>query len=431
MNKRLLMLGLAFMWIMVQVDDLRCQPSDLRQLIESGREAYEKSQFESALGYFQQANKQRPNHPMITRLLVRLNSLTNRKDDAFANLEKLRLIDADVDFLLHEDLQVIQGDDRFKGIQSSFDAMNSMEGSFDTAAVITDRRLHPESVVILPNEQGMLVGSVHEKRIVMITQDGEVQDWVAAGEHGLYSVMGMAIDARRNLLWVASTAIPQMVWYEEEMDGRAAVFAFDLSTKALVKKFEPAASGKYWFGDLTLDGEGNVFVSNSLTPEILRISSVEGEIEHWKAFDDLVSLQGLTAMDGELFFADYLKGIFRTQIIDPSNAYSQVNSPEGTILKGIDGLYASNDDLITIQNGVYPNRISLWKLNGDKSAFESMVYIDKANPAFGEPTLGYVDGDVFYYIANSQWSGYHPDGRIFKDEKLEDTYVFKAPIPSN
>ncbi|MEM8894536.1 MAG: hypothetical protein AAGC88_08160 [Bacteroidota bacterium] len=431
MKTRLLISGLAFMWLMVQVDDLRCQSSDLRQLIESGRAAYEKSEFESALGYFRQADEQRPNHPMITRLLVRLNSLTNRKDDAFANLEKLRLIDADVDFLLHEDLQVIQGDDRFKGIQSSFDAMNSVEGSFDTAAVITIRRLHPESVAILPNEQGLLVGSVHEKRIVKITQDGELQDWISAGEHGLYSVMGMAIDAKRNLLWVASTAIPQMVWYEEEMDGKAAVFAFDLSTKALVKKFEPVGSGKYWFGDLTLDDEGNVFVSNSLTPEILKISSVEGEIEQWKTFGDLVSLQGLAAMDGELFFADYLKGVFRTQISDPSNAYSQVNSPEGTILKGIDGLYATNDGLISIQNGVYPNRISLWKLNGDKSAFDSMVYIDKANPAFGEPTLGYVDGDMFYYIANSQWSGYYPDGRIFEDEKLKDTYVFKAPIPSN
>jgi hypothetical protein len=240
--------------------------------------------------------------------------------------------------------------------------------------------------------------------------------------------MGMKVDEKRNLLWVASSAIPQMVWYSDEVAGKAAVFAFDLNSKALVKKYEPQTAGTFWFGDLTLDEKGIVYISNSQTPEIYRIESVEGELQTWRTFPGLISLQGLTVMENRLFFADYIHGVFSVPLNDQSAATEKVAYPEGTIMKGIDGLYANNNQLITIQNGVYPNRISSWTLSTDQKSVTDLQFLDKSNPLFGEPTLGYVYEDALYYIANSQWNGYQPNGAIFKDEQLEDIYILKTSL---
>lgn len=428
MNRNSLMSLFLVSFLVALLTPSCAQPNDLRVLIEKGRAAYEQDDFETSLRYFEQANDTRPNHPMITRLLVRLNSLTNRKKEAYESLENLQLIDADVEFLLHQDLQTIQGDKNFKEVQQSFDQMNKAEGTFDTVAVISDRRLHPESVVMLPNNEGLLLGSVHEKRIVKVDENGELEDWVAAGAHGLYAVMGMEIDIERNLLWVASTAIPQMVWYSDDLAGKATVFAFDLTSKTLVKKYEPQTSGSYWFGDLALDENGAVYISNSQTPEIYRIVSVDGTLEKWKSFPELVSLQGLAISGDRLFFSDYVHGAFSIPLDGKAMVPTKMVYPDGTSMKGIDGMYAIDDQLITIQNGVYPNRISAWTISSDKVSLSSMRFLDKANPLFGEPTLGYVDKGWFYYIANSQWNGYQKDGTILKDDQLEDIYILKTSL---
>lgn len=419
-----------FLLLFVAVFTLKSQAQSggLRELIENGRSAYEKGDFESSLNFFIKANELRPYHPMITRLLVRLNSLTNRKQEAFESLNDLRLIDADVEFLLHSDLQVIQGDKNFKEVQKAFDQMNAIEGDYDTVAVVTQRKLHPESIVVLPNDGGVLLGSVHEKRIVQIAENGTVDDWVPSGAHGLYAVMGMKVDEKRNLLWVASTAIPQMIWYSDELEDKAAVFAFDLTTKALVKKYEPSIDGAYWFGDLAIAEDGTVYISNSQTPEIYRIESVDGEIVKWRTFPDLIALQGLTVVDKDLFFADYILGVFSVPTNAEAKTPIKINHPDGTIMKGIDGLYAKDNRLITIQNGVYPNRISSWKLSSDNKTVTEMKFLNKANSLFGEPTLGTVHEDTFYYIANSQWNGYQRDGTILEDKQLDDIYILKLSL---
>lgn len=403
------------------------QSQELRPLIEQGREAYEADDFHKSLALIKQANGVRPNHPMILRLLVRLNALTNQKEAAYAALRTLLMIDADIEILLHQDLQSIQGDKRFKSIQREFEEMNKPVGKYDTVAVITQRKLHPESLVVLPDE-GILLGSVHERKIVKVSNEGEVEDWVPSGAHGLYAVMGMKLDQQRGLLWVASTAIPQMVWYTDDMDGKAAVFAFDIHTRKLVKKYEAPSSGEYWFGDLAVAENGAVYISNSRAPEIYTIATLASEVRLWKTIPALVSLQGLALNGDRLFVADYLHGLYVTEASDPTKAPVQVLIPDGVNLKGIDGLYFFDDQLITIQNGVYPNRITSWELSDDQKSIVGFRYLDKANPLFGEPTLGCIEDELFYYIANSQWNGYLPDGTLLDSEQLQDIYILRTTL---
>jgi len=58
----------------------------------------------------------------------------------------------------------------------------------------------------------------------------------------------------------------------------------------------------------------------------------------------------------------------------------------------------------------------------------SMVVIDNNHPAFNEPTNGCLIGDVLYYVANSQWSGYDDSHAIKPVDQLQDIVILKADL---
>ena len=54
--------------------------------------------------------------------------------------------------------------------------------------------------------------------------------------------------------------------------------------------------------------------------------------------------------------------------------------------------------------------------------------LDVANPAFGLPTYGTIDGDGLYFIANSQKNDYDAYGVLKDVSKLEDMRVFRSDL---
>jgi len=70
---------------------------------------------------------------------------------------------------------------------------------------------------------------------------------------------------------------------------------------------------------------------------------------------------------------------------------------------GIDGLYSYHGALIAIQNGVAPNRVLRIKMTPRWQEVTAVEVLERNHPRFGEPTLGFVRGDAFYFIANAAW----------------------------
>ena len=84
-----------------------------------------------------------------------------------------------------------------------------------------------------------------------------------------------------------------------------------------------------------------------------------------------------------------------------------------------------NGSLVVLQNGTYPLRATKYLLNPGMDAVTNATIIDQAHPAMNEPTIGTIDNDVFYYVANSQWGGYDDNHKIKDAAELQDIVVLK------
>ena len=182
------------------------------------------------------------------------------------------------------------------------------------------------------------------------------------------------------------------------------------------------------FGDLILNKKGEVFVSDSQTNTIFTINEKTRQLEPYFTSPDFWNIQGLSFSENEkfLFISDYVKGIFRLEL--KTKALTEVKCNLDVSLKGIDGLVYDDHALIAIQNGTNPLRVSRYILNADQNQITQFEIIDRKHPAFNEPTLGVVAGKTFYYIANSQWSGYDLHHDIKPDSLLQDIVILKSKL---
>ncbi len=98
-----------------------------------------------------------------------------------------------------------------------------------------------DSVAWDSSRSQLLVGSAREGKVYRVAEDGTLQVLAAADDaNDMWAVYDLAVDARRGVLWVASTAVPHFKGYEVGKDlGRAGIFKFDLSGAAV-------ADGNSW-----------------------------------------------------------------------------------------------------------------------------------------------------------------------------------------
>ncbi|PIQ48877.1 MAG: hypothetical protein COW03_08185, partial [Cytophagales bacterium CG12_big_fil_rev_8_21_14_0_65_40_12] len=124
------------------------------------------------------------------------------------------------------------------------------------------------------------------------------------------------------------------------------------------------------------------------------------------------NIQGLTLNQDQssLYFADYIRGVAKINIA--TDDITNIEAPEGVLLKGIDGLYFYNNTLIAIHNGVKPFRVMQYFLDdtGDRILFGRII--NQGGPSLGEPTLGQVKDGYFYYLANSPWGAYNENREL-------------------
>ena len=127
----------------------------------------------------------------------------------------------------------------------------------------------------------------------------------------------------------------------------------------------------------------------------------------------LTSMRGLAVSgDGKtLYFADYPLGIFGVDLA-AGKAFDLDYSADKLVLGGIDGIYWYDGTLVVIENGMSPKRVMRLKLDKDGHSIERAMPLDVANPAFGLPTYGTIDGDGLYFIANSQKNDYDAYGVV-------------------
>lgn len=400
-----------------------CYSQSQRELYNQSTEAYKAKNYILFLKITQRLDSLRPSHPTYTYNLAAAYALNNEKEKAVSALGKLLLMNNTVDFEKDADFDNLKNTSEFeKVIQLKSELEKSIKNSEKVISLI-EKDLHPEGLIYLPKKKIWLASSIRKKKIVVFDfKTGQCSDWFTESN---FSVFAMKPDAKEKYLWVATAAMPEMVGFSKEIEGKAEVLKIDISTRKIVKRFP--MEGNHVFGDLILDKNGTVYVSDSGEAKIYSISNDAMSV--WLDLKtEAFNLQGLTFNkdQSKIYIADYLKGILVIDVSNPQNR-NWLDFPKGMTVKGIDGLVFHENSLFAIHNGVKPIRLIQYDLNENQKEISSFKVIDHNRPEFDEPALVTINNNTLYFFSNSPWKGY--DKQFHLDEtKFENPMLFQYKI---
>lgn len=265
--------------------------------------------------------------------------------------------------------------------------------------------LLPEGVAYDSATGRLFISSLRWKKVLVRERDGRVHDFVAPGAGGVGCVLGMAIDRRRGLLWVASSDAGPITDYPE-YNGTSALFAFDLRTGEFRYKVElPSAEGGHQLGDVVVTPKGTIFATDSRAPMIFTIPA--GPVPRVAAVAAsnaplFRNLQGMVPNDDEsaLYVADYSQGLLRVDL--RSREALPLLPPAGATLLGIDGMVAGGPGrLVAVQNGISPVRVVAIRLDRRGRGVAGVEVLDRPPLDPGEATLAFRSGSEVLYVATS------------------------------
>ena len=397
---------------------------NLQQYYSEAMAAYKAKDYPQFYEKIKEANKLHPYHQGVLYQLGIASALTGKKSEAIQNLKKAILINSEFKLEGIADFNSIKGTPEFKKILALQKEWQTAVVNSKTAFTLKDRSLHAEGIEYDPANKIFYLGSIHKQKIIKLTTDGKVSDFCPSAFEGMTSIFGIKVDSKRNLLWACASPMEEMENYDST--ARSSVFQFELSSGKLLHKYSMLLNkNNCVFGDLILSKSEKVFISDSKNNDINTINEKTNQIEPYYSSPEFWNIQGMAFSTDEkyLFIADYVKGVYRITI--KTKELIEINTKVDVSLKGIDGIYFYNNSLIAIQNGVNPLRCMRYFLNTELNAITGFEIIDRKHPSFGEPTLGVIDGNDFYYIANSQWGGYDNNHHIKPDDQLQDIIILK------
>ncbi len=419
--KKIILLGSCFLIV------ISLHAQELQKFYSEAMAAYKAKDYSQFYEKIKGANKIHPYHQGVLYQLGIAAALTGKKSEAIQNLKKAILINTDFKLEGIVDFISIKDTKEFKGLIALQKEWQTPVIHSEVAFSIKDRSLHTEGIDYDVEHKTFYLGSIHKRKIIKVTPDGRVTDFCLSAFEGMTSIFSVKADVKRNLLWACASPMEEMENYDST--ARSAVFEFERGNGRLVRKFPMKLNkNNCVFGDLILSKEGKVYISDSKNNDIYTVNEKTNAIEPFYSSPEFWNIQGMAFSSDEkfLFIADYVKGIYRLNI--KTRELVEVKTNADVSLKGIDGIYFYNNSLIAIQNGVTPLRSTQYFLNKEFDQITSFEIIDRKHPAFGEPTLGVIDGKTFYYIANSQWGGYDDKHQIKPDDQLKDIVVLKVKL---
>jgi hypothetical protein len=297
---------------------------------------------------------------------------------------------------------------------------------------LSDRELIPESVAFDPSDGSYYVGSLYKRKIVKVGADGRESDFVTSARDGLWSVLGMKVDAARRELWANACNLaerqPPMTPDDPATRGQGGVFRYDLKTGRLIAKYVVGwERAPRCFNDLVITPDGIVYLSSG--PDgVYRVRRDEPRPELMVEYAGFVN--GIAASDDgkQLFLADHQRGV---QVMDvATRAVRPLSVPAGEALTGVDGLYVRGRTLVAIQHGRRNRleRLVQADLSASLDAVTCFAVLERGRPDYDIPTTGVLTGGDIVYVASSQMRRFNEDKTIFPLDKLTESVVVRTPL---
>ncbi|MBL7995505.1 hypothetical protein JNM05_09035 [bacterium] len=385
-----------------------CNAQTPREFFQSkyreGVKAYESKDYPAFVRAMQMADSVRPNTYSIMYNIAGGQALAGQSEAALRSLRNAVWLNSSKQFMTDSDFVSIWNTPGMKDIFALIDSINKPVSMTRAGFTLEDNSFHPEGIAYDTKTKRFFIGSIRQRTIAVRDEKGNVNTNFFKNTDQLYCVMGMKVDSKRRTLWVATSVMPEMIGYTDSLSGKAAVARFNIDSGELEKIY--SIEGDHVFGDLVIHPSGDVYVSDSGEPNMYKIDSKEDQLKLWLTFPNAWNLQGLdfTSDGNTLFIADYISGLYRLSL--KTQKIDKIGFDTPNALRGIDGLYFYKNSLLALQNGTNPLRVCRYYLDNDQTHIDKMEFVEKATDNLGEPTLGVLAGNAFYFIANSPWGAY-------------------------
>ena len=277
------------------------------------------------------------------------------------------------------------------------------------AFTLPDQDLFPEGLAVDSEERLFYMGSMHRKKIVKITESGEVSDFVKQGAADLMPVGGVHVDADHSV-WAAT---------DPGEKDRSELVHFDAHGK-LLERYTAPGTGSRDLNDLVLRG-GEIYTTDTSANLVYRFDR-KSHTFATLGFSRPVFLPNGITLSGDqnlLYVADYL-GVL---VVDLRTNTSQDVVPDAhDTLSGIDGLYWYKGDLIGVQYGTGPFRVMRWHLAKEGRSVASSEVLERGTDLVKDPTTGAIFEGKFYFMANTGIDNLNDD-KILDEQKLEPLHI--------
>ncbi|MDA1259025.1 MAG: hypothetical protein O3A20_00220 [Planctomycetota bacterium] len=409
----LLLLALAFQEP-VAIPDGMLQPAlavaQSRQLAEEAQQAWDAGQTKAALEFFRSAAELRPMHGGLLLQQARAAAYTGEKEEALTALRRAAAMGFAFELGEDEALASLRDDDAFVKLLAQMETnaapLVRSEVAF-RASLPEELYLYAEGIAHDPKTGDFYLSSFGYCQIARVHQVGE--EWVTESFSTLKPWMTFGCYG--------------MVWHDDHLHvatggayGKRRVRNprhLTLDREATIEHNQEIAGAL--LGDLAMTGDGcDCVLTDPLNNLVLFDPERRGPPwgDRWSAEPRVLipsgvlpNPQGIVCFAGEeplIVLADYSAGIFAFPLDEPEKLRA-LKAPADACLLGIDGLARYGDDLIAIQNGIGVHRVLRFCLDERRERITKVVVLERAHPEYGEPTLGVVVGNDFYYVANAPW----------------------------
>jgi len=396
------------------------EPSGFVERFKASTKAYETKDYVRMEAELREALKLRPAHPTATYNLAAAQALRGDGKGAVETLEQLADMGLSFDPGADADFASLKDARGFKSVRRAFADNREPRGAPARAFRLLSPAFIPEGIAYDRERKHFFVGSVHERRIQRVRRDDTEQEFTAAG---LWAALGMAADAQRRLLWVATAAVPEMKGADPAELGRTALLAYDLDSGAAKHRFALDGPGPHALGDVAVLKDGTVYATDGQGGMLYRLDAKAGALVPVTRPGALSSPQGIAPDRRErgLYLADYTQGLFWFDL--KTQELTRIEAARKVSLYGIDGLARYGDQLIAIQNGVRPHRVVRLRLDNVGRKVTGASVLAASREEFDEPTLGVVVDQRFYFVANSQWGRFDAKHQLPPNDQLRRPLV--------
>jgi sugar lactone lactonase YvrE len=428
MRIRLILLLLLFSCTLLAQQTAPVSVMDLYQQAVNAKKDQNYSQY---LHVAQQLSEIAPSHPGIVFVLAEAQALNKDLKSAKKNLLRAANLGISVEPERLESFQKIDESPEYRKAVEVFQKNKEVFGKSEVAFKIPQKDLIAEGITYDPVSRSFFVGSLYCRKIVEVDASGTTRDFISEKQDGIWSVLGMKVDAKRRILWANNANSEDdmlMKDPEHETVGQTAIHKYDLNTKKLIKKYVLAVKGEtHFFNDLAITKTGDVYITDSKDGSIYRILAAQDQLEKFVKSPGLTYPNGiaLSADDSHLYVA-HLAGI---SVIDlNAKEVKPIVAPENVSTSSIDGMVLYGNSLIANQGLSGVERVARFYLGSDPGRIEKLELLQVNHPVFVIPTTGAVAEDSFYFIANSQLGSFDENKKIFSEDKLQETIILKIKL---